>query len=622
MDTSMRVEGFAIRNYKGVEYAELDHLSRESVVTISGRNGTGKSLILEALVNAWLGRYALQQKAGPWGDEVFVEMAITLTPEEYDAVAQWHSHQGAGSVTMQRSYTLSTRMNKYTGSGQYTIDPVIEILRNTNFRREHRFATIDFLPANRLVPVEGSPSVNLTLLNSEHVEQERINMLDQIISHRTAMSLPGVSSYLVTLDYQSFLAHRQGLTVGDEYARLATPFNAATGKTLLTPQYDPAGGSKIEIELPGGQRHPLMDLSSGEQEMLAMMFFVRRLSAAGGILCLDEPEQHLHPTLQAALFQVMTDIAERAQVLVVSHSVNLIAAAPVSGLLQVAAPSGQGQNQVSRLEDHPDKLALVGELGITPADLFQHDLVLVVEGDTDAQWLRLLFPVELGRAYVMVAGSGQQVVDAYDTLSISPEGTPWLCLRDRDLMDETSLQNLKRTRPHLHIWPRRAIESLLLEGALIAAVMTSAGQHIDAERVDALLEAAAQPLQDEALSVFVQRELARLHPHPDASRTGDRYANMEAQLRSYAQSQLDRANSVGAVVAQQRPLLANRWPAEWKVLVEPKGVLGQVHSSLGVFRTVADFKRALLVRCREDQSLRPAALENFRLALVALLARR
>ena len=109
-------------------------------------------------------------------------------------------------------------------------------------------------------------------------------MLDQFINQRAPMSLPSVGSYLVTLDYQNFLATRQNLDVTDDYEVLQAAFDSATGKTLLLPQYDPARGSNIEIQIPSGHRHSLGDLSSGEQEMLAMMYFVRRLSASGGIL--------------------------------------------------------------------------------------------------------------------------------------------------------------------------------------------------------------------------------------------------------------------------------------------------------------------------------------------------
>jgi recombinational DNA repair ATPase RecF len=100
----VRIDSFRIVNYKGVEYAEMGGLGSESVVTISGRNGTGKSLILEALVNAWVGRHDLRQKTGPWGDEVSVSVAVTLDDREFEVVSNWQNRSGGQPLQRQASY--------------------------------------------------------------------------------------------------------------------------------------------------------------------------------------------------------------------------------------------------------------------------------------------------------------------------------------------------------------------------------------------------------------------------------------------------------------------------------------------------------------------------------------
>lgn len=149
------------------------------------------------------------------------------------------------------------------------------------------------------------------MIGADRVEQERIQVLNQVLNAGGAASLPSVANYLITLYYQQFLADRQGLDLPDEYEMLSIPFASATGKQLLKPEYHARAGSSVEVELPSGHRHGLSDLSSGEQAMLALMFFVRRLSASGGTLCLDEPEQHLHPSLQAAVFELMRQMGRQ-----------------------------------------------------------------------------------------------------------------------------------------------------------------------------------------------------------------------------------------------------------------------------------------------------------------------
>jgi len=353
--------------------------------------------------------------------------------------------------------------------------------------------------------------------------------------------------------------------------------------------------------------------------MLAMMYFVRRLSAAGGVLCVDEPEQHLHPTLQASLFESMQHLADRAQVLVVSHSVNLIAASPLSGLVQVAAPTNSTANQIRRLADQPDRVELVATLGVTPADLFQSDILLVVEGDTDSQWLRSLFPVELGRAHVMIAGSGQQVLDAHETLEKVPAGLPWVCLRDRDLLGEEAVHRLGERYANLRIWPRRAIENMFLDAPLVVSVMQSVGKSVSVDEVDQLLNDIATPLRNEVLAGLVEQELSREFPAPEMGANGSRHQRMEQRLRDYAAVNIRRAEALQATADRMCVTLDARWESEWVTLVDPKPVLAELTRKLGVFKSRADLMSALVARSREDASVRPRALEELRLHLASML---
>lgn len=617
----MRFSRIVITNYKGIARAELDDLSNQSVVTISGRNGTGKSLLLEAVVGEWTGRYDMRERVGPWSDELCIELETTLTDDEWTLVDAWHERTNQPKPS--RGPLFHRRRTRRLSGDEIEEDTVTSVLRNNIFQREHPFSIVDFLPANRLVPNTQKASVDLTMLDVEKVHQERHQMMDSFINQRSPMSLPSVSSYLVTLDYQNLLANRQDLQVDDDYGILQTAFGSATGKQLLLPQYDPGRGSNVEIQVPSGHNHGLKDLSSGEQEMLAMMFFVRRLSASGGILCIDEPEQHLHPTLQAALFDAMSNLAERSQILVVSHSVNLIAASPVSGLAQVDPPIDVNTNQVQRLKDNPGKSDLVAELGITPADLFQSDMLLVVEGDTDAQWLRLLFPVEIGKAHMIVAGSADQVMRTMSSLGSIPAGLPWLCLRDRDMMTNERRSQLLADNPNLHIWPRRAIESMLLDAPLIQATAEALGLTVTTAEVDAWMLDAAAPLQDEVLEGLVRTELSRREPPPAADNLSglERFARLEQYLQDYAAVNTRRAAMVTALVAEQRAELQEKWAKEWKAVVNPKAVLAKLVPKIGKLRSAADLESALFTRARLDASLRPAALEDFRLRLLSTSAR-
>ncbi|WP_294942565.1 ATP-dependent endonuclease [uncultured Microbacterium sp.] len=616
----MRIKAVSIFNYKGLARVEAEDLHEESVITITGRNGTGKSLVLEAIVSLWTDRlYRSSDNVGPWADHLDVGVEVDFTEEEWGRIDDWHI-RFSGGPAHRDSTEFRTRFTR-AGSVEYVSRPsALETVRNAGFQAENRFGSIDFLPATRLMSSARSQSVDLAMLGADRVEQERAQSLEDSIVNRSAMSLPNIGNYLATLDYQNYLADRQGVPIENEYERMAHAFESATGKTLLPPVLDRTTGSTIQIQLPEGHTHGLSGLSTGEQEMLAMTYFVRRLSASGGVLCLDEPEQHLHPTLQAALFSSMHDLSGRAQVLVVSHSVKLIAAAPQSGLLQLSAAEGLDTNQISRATDDPTRVELLGLLGVSQADVFQSDAILVVEGSTDARWLPVLFPVEVGRLRIIQAGSASQLAQTDRILRDMPSSLPWLCVRDRDLLSDDDVAMLTTQHPSVFVWPRRAIESMLLESALIAAVTAAVGAPVDSATIDSWLREIANESKEDVLEAMVDAELTRRFPAPAAAPSTGRFEKMRQQLNDYATVNAARALAIEDVLREQRRLLDDRWDEDWKKLVNPKPVIAGLLKRVGTFKSVNDFTLALLTRAREEEEVRPEGFNEFKRAIDDLLS--
>ncbi|MEN2742342.1 AAA family ATPase [Microbacterium sp. X-17] len=616
----MRISSFEINNYKGLAHAQVSDLGRENVVIISGKNGTGKSLVLEALVSAWTGRiFRTPENVGPWGDTLRFELSVEFSDDEWDIIDDWHTRFSGGQPAPRLQNTIAFEYNRAGQVVRNSSTPATDIVRQQSFQREHGFGIIDFLPATRLVSNGVTQAVDIAMLGAERIEQERSQGLEQVIVSGGPIALPNVGNYLMTLDYQRFLAERQGDVVNDEYDRIATIFNEATGKRLLPPTYDAVRGSTISIELVSGYRHGLNALSSGEKELLAMSYYIRRLSAAGGVLLIDEPEQHLHPTLQSALLQALTDVSERAQTFVVSHSSAIIASASRASLLEVEAAGGQGQNQILRLSDAPSKTQLLETLGLSHADLLQADAILVVEGVTDARWLPLLFPIEVGRTHVVVAGSARQVLQTYEALVRVPVGVPFLCVRDRDLLSDAELAAIAQNHPRLHVWPRRAIESMVLDGALISSTLRMVGKETTPAEIEAILRSAADQNREDVLLSMVNAELDHRFPAPGPQAGDDSFAKLQAHLMAYAQVNAGRASQLVAVRAEQEAKLDALWDERWKELVNPKPVLAALFREVATFKTLTDLVDGLIAKARDDETLMPAGFAAFKSALATTL---
>lgn len=618
----MRISSIEIRNYRGIALAEASGLSTQPVLMISGKNGTGKTMILEAIASAWQGRVRTIDAIGPWGDRASISVTVELQDSELQSVAGWkpeNSHLGG-----QRWATYSIEIRKSDeGWRQTSMDLVVSTLRSPSFQREYPFAEIDFLSAHRQSAAAVSPSVDLGMFSRRRMQDQREQQIQQHVEFGQDMYLPDIGSYLLTLDYNGYLAERQDLEPLDDFNLIANAFEQATGKSILKPYFNSERGeSGIEIRLPSGPQHSLAVLSSGEREMLALMYFVRRLSATGGVLLLDEPEKHLHPSLQGAILEIAHGMADRAQLIVVTHSVNMINAATPQQMLQMEPPTDFSSNQLIRLTDDKQRVDLLGALGIVPADLAQSDCLIVVEGPRDEQWLTALFPVEMARAHILIAGSGKQVEAAWSTLMSVQSPLPWIAIRDRDLMTDEELSTLEAAKPNLFVWQLREFENVLLDAELISRALTGVGIAKSASEIDTVLNRIASTLTEDVVESITLSRLTSEHPVIRRTGTESRMIRQQISLQATADAFLERSRAFDQTVEAVRVSLAALWNQDWPALVNGKAMIGALRNELGVFGSYDEFVSALLATAKSSTDRQPKELARLAARIRSLLKNR
>nr|WP_255262679.1 AAA family ATPase [Proteus mirabilis] len=74
--------------------------------------------------------------------------------------------------------------------------------------------------------------------------------------------------------------------------------------------------------LSNGRQHTFDELSSGEHQILIMLFTIQRWLKPGGIVLIDEPDLHLHPSVIAPLLAAIENIVtnKKGQLILTSHS--------------------------------------------------------------------------------------------------------------------------------------------------------------------------------------------------------------------------------------------------------------------------------------------------------------
>lgn len=159
-----------------------------------------------------------------------------------------------------------------------------------------------------------------------------------------------------------------------------------------------------------GYTLPLQNNGLGYNNLINIYMLIKLSEIQKGkdfrILCLEEPEAHLHPAMQYKLFKYIKKLDEdndlNQQIFVTTHSSNISAVAGIDNMFMLAYerdrenPDCQQQSLNEQFKDEDDhtvkaeaKAHLIKFLDVTRSDMLFADKIILVEGIAE----RLLMPL-------------------------------------------------------------------------------------------------------------------------------------------------------------------------------------------------------------------------------------
>lgn len=442
----MKLKLYEIRNSPPIRNFAVGDLA--DVVVFAGPNGVGKTSLLTQLLHAF------QTPGGTPNARVVVE---ATTPEEE---AKWGQKtldtNLSAEATRLRAFLQRNQKRGQLRSGLINFDSARQLENIQPYQFSFDF-TDPFLQDvgwhHSFQPMKSR------FQDTFHSMHRRLRSHKETIAKK-ALSLQASGEKSMDLDFRDPLEK----------------FYDAFAKLLPGRRLEPLDEQSQAIQYRVGDvLLPLTSLSSGEKEVVTVVFDFLLRDPQDCIIVFDEPELHLHPELSYRLLRTLRDVGERNQFLFSTHSPDIITASIDQSVVFVAPPNPLVPNQAVQLREDDEATRVLHLIGQSIGVVSLGKKIVLIEGtksSIDKQTYGGIFGSTFPDLVLVPVGGKEAIgsfLKAFDTvLNKTVWGVEFFMLCDGDASVGSHIS--PAGNPRLRLLPRYHIENYFLDEQILSDV--------------------------------------------------------------------------------------------------------------------------------------------------------
>lgn len=230
-----------------------------------------------------------------------------------------------------------------------------------------------------------------------------------------------------------------------------------------------------------GEKFPITSLSSGEGEVINIVFDFILRHPSDNIVMFDEPELHLHPELSYKLLQTLSTIGKNNQFIFCTHSPDIITASLDNSVIFIAPPNEESANQAIMVKEEDETNQALKMLGQSIGIISLGKKIVLVEGANSSLDKQVYGAILKNRFpnLVLVPSGGKDIIRSFASiynhvLERTIWGVDFFMLCDQDaILPSKSIEELEEeAKGRLKLLKRYHLENYFLEEEIFAKIFS------------------------------------------------------------------------------------------------------------------------------------------------------